>query len=115
MRNLFRLAAGIALLTASIARADPPMSLIVEHVNKQGNDRNLSQIYLVGVVDGFGWVNAELSINGQNKLYCQPTKLALEPDQIVSIFMNFSKKWHGDSKAPAGMIMLLALQETFPC
>ena len=115
MRYLIRLVACWAILTATAAQADLPMSWIVEHADKQGDEGDLVKIYLAGVVDGYGWANAKLSNNGEKLLFCQPAKLALQPDQIVSIFMAFAKKWRGDSKAPAGIIMLLALEETFPC
>ena len=91
MQYLLRLIACFALLTATTVQADLPMAWIIEHADKQGNERTQSQIYLVGVVDGLGWANAELANNGEKMLFCQPDELALAPEQIVSIFMAFAK------------------------
>ena len=75
--------------------------------------------YLKGVGDAYGIANAALSSNGKPPLYCQPPHLALNADNLVDIVRlemespmapNIRQK-----KVPVELIVLVALQRSFPC
>lgn len=70
---------------------------------------------LRGIADGIEWSNTRLKTNGQKQLYCPPEKLAMTVDQYRSIFVRYVKENPSEGKFPAGLVMLEALVETFPC
>lgn len=76
------------------------------------------RVYLAGlrgIADGIEWSNIRLQSNGQKKLYCPPEKLAMTVDQYRSIFVRYVKENPSEGQFPAGLVMLEALVETFPC
>jgi hypothetical protein len=59
--------------------------------------------------------NAALSAEGQRKLFCSPDKLNLVDDQYVRVMRDFLKKVPAIRKETPSLVLLLALQATFPC
>ncbi len=107
--------ASLTMLIASPVYADLPLDFTLEQLENDKGEASATRMYLLGIYDGFSWANAALSNRGQKKIFCQPEKLAITADQVISIYIRFAKKWKGDANLPAGIIMELALEEVFPC
>ncbi len=70
---------------------------------------------LDATVNGTEWSNVALANKHEALLYCMPSKLALTKDEEVAIVNNYI---HDDDTAgywPLGLIVLQAMQATFPC
>lgn len=64
---------------------------------------------------GLLWANTMLKKRKQPLLYCQPDRLTLTDTQVIDMMRQAiidKPKW-GDF--PVGLMVLLALQRTFPC
>lgn len=70
---------------------------------------------LVAYTDAYGWVNLALEKEGRPLLYCVPPKLGLMPEQAGGILRRYVKTHPRKGKYPASMVILEAMQETFPC
>ena len=79
---------------------------------KQGK---LAETILHVVSHSLGAANAELEFDGKAPLYCVPDRLALTVEQNRSIFEVYLSRAPEMGELPYFMVMLSALQETFPC
>jgi Rap1a immunity proteins len=61
------------------------------------------------------WPNARLHLDGRPQLYCEPKMLALTSEQDISILRRYVKEHPETKDKPAGVVMLLAMQDIFPC
>jgi hypothetical protein len=91
------------------------------------NDHN--RTYLRGVWDGFESANVSLEENHQRPLFCQPPKLEIPLDQVISILKRYIERYiigddHGPFHSPfvearldtpVDGVLLDALQDVFPC
>jgi hypothetical protein len=75
----------------------------------------VSKLYLRGLSDGFAWANISSAHDGNPKLFCQPETIALTIEQLIDIFKRFSKENPNFDNSSAGMVLLFALKEAFPC
>lgn len=103
------------LLSSTAVKADPDSSWVVDALDKSGQESDIAKGYLLGAVDGLSWADARLFNRQHKHFYCQPKSLALQPAQIFSIFKSFVSKNPEQRSQPAGFVMLLALQDVFPC
>jgi len=78
-----------------------------------------AEIYLTGAGQGLSLANVVLVQRGDRPLYCQPPKLALHGSNYTDIFEAQLKKLRVggtfNEETPMEAVLLLALQETFPC
>lgn len=66
--------------------------------------------------DAYSWVNVVNESEGHDALYCQPSKLALRVEQVWDIVLRFLESTEKyDKQSPLGIVVLRALQSTFPC
>ena len=97
---MFKITTVIAAITAGIpvvaAATEPTAQEAI-----QSKSVDVMQGYIVGVGEGLSWANAHLMALKQPPIYCQPSHLGM-----ISYELNAS---------PAGMVLLLALEDTFPC
>ena len=82
------------------------------------NDHN--RTYLRGVWDGFESANVSLEENHQRPLFCQPPKLEIPLDQVITILKRYIGNDHSMSAEaisdlPVEFVLLGALQDVFPC
>jgi hypothetical protein len=106
-RMLVRSVVAASLLAMSApARAEMTVGQVLD-----GSD--VSRLFLHGITDGITWANTAL-IN-RDPLFCEPAKLGLTADQEFNILKQFMKTHSEHMDAPAGLMMLLALREVFPC
>ncbi len=84
------------------------------------NDRNagLVKLRISSLADGIGWANSFFAVKHNQRIYCPPGKLAITPDQHVSILRRFVVDHPADGDRPAseaGHIVIKALMDAFPC
>ena len=117
MRHRLILAAALAgaALISSPASAEPDASTFLQRIDQGGAQGEIAKHTLSAYENGLGWANAHLENEGQRRLYCPPGQLALTPDQVVDIFRRFVARNPEAGNSPAGMVLLFALQDTFPC
>lgn len=72
-------------------------------------------VYVLGVIKGFEWSNAEDRVKGREPLYCSPNNLAITPDQDFDILNRFIKARNFPVSTPIEGIALTAMENTFPC
>jgi hypothetical protein len=96
-------------------RAEPGAGYILETIRAGGSVEQSVTVYINGLENGYGWANATLSNNGEVPLYCQPSRLALSQDQIVDILRRFVEANPNLREMQTGLVLLMALQEMFPC
>lgn len=104
--------AALALVAAHPARAEASADEFLKGMNR-GDD--MSTVLLLAYTVGFSWANTELQMAGRPMLYCVPPKLALRREQAGSILLQYVKAHPKSRTFPAGMVMLDAMQQTFPC
>jgi hypothetical protein len=101
--------------SAAQAAADPNISYR-RFTELGAKDRLLEYTYLHGIMDGFLWANAKLSLDRhEGPIFCQPQKLDLTPEQELSILEEYVKAHPEDVDLSLGLVARLALEETFPC
>jgi hypothetical protein len=84
---------------------------------RETKDETNFKIYINGVGRGFLWANVFLDRAGKPLLYCQPPKLALGSDNYIQLLTNYidDNKHEVKDDAVVEALLLLALQEAFPC
>lgn len=100
-----------------IASAAPTSAdILFEKYEKLKNEAWV-KLYLGGVGSGYSWANAILRTKGEAPLYCEPTKLALQPDNYLQILNTFLSKNPREplQGTPIDLILGYALQDAFPC
>lgn len=84
---------------------------------QQAMDMKNSEIslYLIGVGHGLSWANAILQNRKQPLIYCEPGNFAMVGQQYVGMLETFLKKRPDLKPEPAAVVMMMALQDVFPC
>lgn len=82
-------------------------------INKEG--KQLVEMYIVGLGEGFFWANAAAGANGTPALYCPPQNLAMNGDNYISILKREIESGSHAKNSEVGLALLLGLQKTFPC
>jgi len=66
--------------------------------------------------NGMSWANSALRMQRkEDPLYCVPDNLVLTGEQIVDILRRYLNEEPSAGERPYGLVMLVALQRTFPC
>lgn len=117
MKKLIAIAALSILSFSQTAQAEFSISGYNLLKNMKGNER--FRDYLDGSVNGLTWANASLQHKNLPPLYCQPPKLTMNVDNMIQLldgYLERNKELVGRLTDPAlGLIMVIALQEAFPC
>src|SRR5579859_7962650 len=80
-----------------------------------GEVKDLKKFGLSETENGMSWANTELRARGQPRLYCVPEKMAMSPDQADTILRSYLDEHPEQAKYPVALILLRAMEETFPC
>lgn len=96
-------------------QAAPTAEFYMTALEKGGQNAQWTKSILHSYVAAFEWSNAMLSNRGDQELYCQPPEFVSVAEQNVEIFKRFVKDAPASAKEDAAMVMLFALQRTFPC
>ena len=106
------------LLATSIAVSASARTVTVESYLKDKNYfKTFDEAWLDGVYNGLESANAALMTSKQTPLFCSPLKMAMTESQIKSILDRFISA-HKDKVGMSDsidMLLLIALEETFPC
>lgn len=108
------LMAAVIMSAAVPARAEGNARVILEQLNSAGaQDIGRMAIHMAFV--GMLWSNVHLSNQGLPQSFCLPGKLAMEPEQVESVFRQVLIHRPDLIDKPAGMVLLMGMLETFPC
>lgn len=102
-------------LMAAPGSAAPPVSFYLEALEEGGENAEWTKVILHSYVEAFDWSNAALIARGQQPLYCPPSDLDVVAEQNVAIFKRFVRDMPASQSDDSAMVMLLALQHTYPC
>ena len=82
-------------------------------------DDETFKTYLYGVGQGWLWANARLETKNQPKLFCIPLSLSLNIENYLSLLEARIKRLRAqgklNEKMPVEVLLLAALEESFPC
>ena len=116
MMKAFLSAMAMIIATSTIANCEPKANDLLEFIDSDHEDlHQAATTYMNGLSRGLFWANVRLAASERAQLYCEPDNLSLTSDQIVSIFRNYMAKNSSDGEEPAGMILMFALKDVFPC
>ena len=110
----------LCLLSSTAARADWSADEFLARYGAAKSDleKSIWQRHIEDMSTGFEYANVALIYRGDTPLYCQPKKIALTAEQLADIMKRFledNKNAKGLGSGPIGAILLLALQDAFPC
>ena len=74
-----------------------------------------ARMYLIGLGHGIQAANVLMNSKGKGRFYCVSPGFSLVGDQYVSIFEQFIAKNPRLRPEPPQAVMMLALQDAFPC
>jgi hypothetical protein len=70
-----------------------------------------SMFFLVGIAAGIEWSDSFT----RDKLFCQPAKLTITPEQNVQMLRDLLQAEPSFATYPPGMVVLTSYKRTFPC
>lgn len=99
------------------ASAEPTAKDLIE---ADANDDDLTivrNLVFQTYYDAFMWASIFVEVNsdGQSGIYCPPRNIVMQTEQVKSIFIEFIKNHPDQSEQAAGIVMLMALRDAFPC
>lgn len=100
------------MVQPSHAEGPPTASQIVQGFKA---NPDLVKGYVNGMGNGFLAANAMLERDSKTLLYCQPQKLGIAPEQYISMVGDKISKNPKFGSITFEHVLLLSLQETFPC
>lgn len=110
-------AAMLASLTlATPAQAEDTAKETLDKID--GANEEVASLYLVIVSalgTGIQWANIAAKSELGQALYCPPEKLTITGDQKVQLLRSVVKANPSLANAKAGLALMLAYKETFPC
>jgi hypothetical protein len=107
--------------TLMLLMAAPALCLPLKQYQVARKEDSLESMenYINGVGNGFLWANSALQAVNKEPLFCNP-ELTLNEDNYLALLDRQIRdgtptktKWHDDD--PIEIILLRALQRTFPC
>ncbi len=105
-----------SVLVPTAALAETSAGEIQEYLQSENETlRGLGLFYLSGVGAGLSWSNAFNARNGVEPTFCLPANLGLTGDQHVAIFQGYMNTHPDLGVRPAGVVMLFAMMDAFPC
>jgi hypothetical protein len=87
---------------------------MLETMNTQ-KQREIVMALVSGTQDGISWANTALNHRKQPPLYCQPDKLTITTLQMIDMIRRTIKEKPKLGDYPLGMVVLVTLQDSFPC
>ncbi len=110
------IAAATLWFTCNHAAAEMDASTFLQNYDRaDATGRHLYERVLGATENGLSWANSALSHDHHQRLYCAPGKLAITDEQDVDILRRHVKEHPEHQTAPYGLVLLLALELTFPC
>jgi hypothetical protein len=106
------LVGGVALSSISPARAEGTARQFLDYIDR--GESIFLQI-LNAYANGMNWSNTYLADSGQRKMYCLPQRLAITAEQNAEILRQHLQRMPEIGNFPAGLALLAAYRDTFPC
>jgi hypothetical protein len=91
------------------------LRLYQENENKGEPIRSLNKVYLTGAIEAIVATNNALKALQRPLVYCQPPTIDLDTAQLREIVTKMATKLQLSSDMPVADILLLGLQDAFPC
>ncbi|MBJ6128557.1 Rap1a/Tai family immunity protein [Microvirga splendida] len=110
MKKLFFVAVAAFVGIATSAHAE----LSVREFLKNADDP-LNLAYITGLSNGMGWYATADNYHHGKTLFCEPTKVRLVSEQYVGVLRDYVKTRPKMMADPVGGVLILALQDAFPC
>jgi hypothetical protein len=104
------------MMTAIPLYAHPTLQQYQKQINdpiRYAQDITKTLIYGIGI--GFFLANIELNNSQLPRLFCTPTKLALDTNNYIRILDDQIERTPYGPNTPIGCILLDGLKATFPC
>jgi hypothetical protein len=115
----YKIVALIAFLMACSAvcpaRADMSINTFELNIAQGGAPALAARNYISGIEDGLSWANVGSNILHGVRLYCPLGALSLTETQIIDILRRFVQTHNVNTQERVGSILLVALQQLFPC
>ena len=109
-------AAAAFLMSGSSARADDITASKLQGWLDQGDEpREMALVALNSYAQAFVVANSFVKTKGQPRMICQPQKLAIAAEQSARILADYLKRRPDTASLPAPIVLLIALEDTFPC
>jgi hypothetical protein len=112
MRQLVASAAIVAAIISTPARSEPTLDQFLQ-MEDTAPGRKLNENYIAGIITGFLWYSTGLHVRGQAELYCQPSKMAVTPDQAVNMLRQYRQQHPTRSTLTVGQALILSFEEVF--
>lgn len=106
--------AKLAFLCVLISSQSTAVTIEV-YKERKVSDRDLVEIYIAGVAEGYSWLNTYLASERGETVYCPPSSLVLNTDNYIAILDSYIEKSNIGSDAPVELALLYGLRHTFAC
>ena len=117
MRKHFIGAAILASLAlATPARSEDTAKEVLAEIDGQNQGiSKLMTLIMAKTGNGIEWANTRVESKGGKALFCMPEKLGLTSSQITEMLRGYVKEHPYTADLPAGLILVSAYIDTFPC
>lgn len=106
--------AKLAFLCVLISNQSAAMT-IEAYKKEKVSSRDLVDVYITGVAEGYSWLNTYLSTERGQPVYCPPRDLTLNTDNYISIIDSYIEIRNLESDVPVEVALLYGLRHTFAC
>lgn len=108
------LSLSVAAVFGSPARAEMSAQTFLQNYDQAPHQQKWIYERILGSAEnGMSWVSA--AVVDKTDVYCPPKNLALADQQDLLIMRQYIEKHQDKRNLPYGLVLLLALKETFPC
>jgi hypothetical protein len=114
MRTLFPCVC-LFLIFVPASAATPAELSAREAISKFNRGDHDLIIYVTGLANAYGWVNAQSENTKLKMLFCPPEKLAITVSQNMDILKRFVAAHPHYADSSLGLALLDALKDALPC
>lgn len=118
LTRLRALAFAVTLMTAGVTAAhaeEDASTFHRDYATSTGQLHDLGSVALISIYNGIEWANAYLEANHRQKIYCPPTKIAIQVEQLADMLTRSVADKPSLGKQPFGLAVLDAVISDFPC
>jgi hypothetical protein len=108
------LALAFTVVTGYAAPASAEMTL-GEYKAVRKQSESAAEAWITAAENAYAWANAALKQNGAQPLYCAPDAFDMSPEALLGFFTRYVELNGVTDDVYLALIVLLALQERFPC
>ncbi len=105
--------AALTLLTSPLAREARAELTVKDFIIVK--DTSYFSYYINGIYQGLRLANSSLNATNRKQFFCIPDTLILDTNHLVSLIEDTVNTYQLAPDAQIEPIMLMALQQTFPC